>query len=61
MGDRQVFALLRALADVVLVGAATVRAENYGPAMASRRLPPAQAAEVSRTRSSSGTLDLPWK
>ena len=30
--DRQVFALLRALADVVLVGAATVRAERYKPA-----------------------------
>jgi riboflavin biosynthesis pyrimidine reductase len=31
-GDRQVFALLRTLADVILVGAATVRAEHYGPA-----------------------------
>lgn len=30
-GDRQVFGVLRALADVVLVGAGTVRAENYGP------------------------------
>lgn len=30
--DRQVFRLLRALADVVLVGAGTVRAENYRPA-----------------------------
>jgi riboflavin biosynthesis pyrimidine reductase len=30
-GDHQVFAALRALADVVLVGAATVRAERYGP------------------------------
>jgi riboflavin biosynthesis pyrimidine reductase len=30
--DRQVFALLRALADVILVGAATVRAERYKPA-----------------------------
>lgn len=28
--DRQVFSLLRALADVVLVGAGTVRAEGYG-------------------------------
>jgi len=35
--DRQVFGLLRALADVVLVGAATVRAEHYGPARRSER------------------------
>jgi riboflavin biosynthesis pyrimidine reductase len=30
--DRTVFALLRALADVVVVGAGTARAEDYGPA-----------------------------
>ncbi|NUS42915.1 MAG: hypothetical protein HOQ24_04405, partial [Mycobacteriaceae bacterium] len=30
--DHRVFALLRELADVVLVGAGTVRAENYGGA-----------------------------
>ena len=30
-GDRAVFSVLRALADVVLVGASTVRAEHYGP------------------------------
>lgn len=30
-GDRKVFAALRALADVVLVAAGTVRAETYGP------------------------------
>jgi riboflavin biosynthesis pyrimidine reductase len=30
--DMDVFATLRALTDVVLVGAATVRAESYGPA-----------------------------
>jgi riboflavin biosynthesis pyrimidine reductase len=29
--DRQVFGVLRALADVVLVAAGTVRAEHYGP------------------------------
>jgi riboflavin biosynthesis pyrimidine reductase len=34
--DRQVFLLLRALADVILVGAGTVRAEGYGPARRSR-------------------------
>jgi riboflavin biosynthesis pyrimidine reductase len=30
-GDRAVFSALRALADVVLVGAGTLRDENYGP------------------------------
>src|SRR5215471_4339512 len=29
--DRQVFAMLRAIADVILVGAGTVGAEHYGP------------------------------
>jgi riboflavin biosynthesis pyrimidine reductase len=32
LADKRVFAVLRSLADVVLVGAGTVRAENYGPA-----------------------------
>ncbi|GAA2871471.1 pyrimidine reductase family protein [Streptosporangium fragile] len=31
-GDRKVFGVLRGLADVVVAGAATVRAEGYGPA-----------------------------
>jgi riboflavin biosynthesis pyrimidine reductase len=35
--DRTVFGMLRALADVVLVGAGTVRAEAYGPARIARR------------------------
>jgi riboflavin biosynthesis pyrimidine reductase len=30
-GDRAVFAVIRALPDVILVGGATVRAEHYGP------------------------------
>lgn len=30
-GDRQIFAMLRALADVILVGAGTARAERYAP------------------------------
>jgi riboflavin biosynthesis pyrimidine reductase len=30
--DRHIFALLRALADVIMVGAGTARAEGYGPA-----------------------------
>jgi riboflavin biosynthesis pyrimidine reductase len=31
IADREVFALLRALADVIMVGAGTARAERYGP------------------------------
>src|SRR4051794_5186948 len=39
--DREVFHLLRAMADVVLVGAGTVRAENYGGAReGDRGIPP---------------------
>lgn len=45
--DRKVFAALRSLADVVLVAAGTVRAENYGPA----RVPIAVV---------SGSLGLDW-
>ena len=33
-GDRRIFGLLRALADVVLVGAGTAAAEGYGPVTA---------------------------
>ena len=39
--DAELFRLMRALADVVLVGAQTVRAEGYGPI----RLPPGLRAE----------------
>jgi riboflavin biosynthesis pyrimidine reductase len=35
--DQTVFGMLRALADVIVVGAATVRAEQYKPARISRR------------------------
>src|SRR4051794_23670361 len=38
--DREVFHLLRAMADVVLVGAGTVRAENYGGAAPGERSTP---------------------
>lgn len=31
-GDRALFAVMRELADVIVVGAGTVRAENYGGA-----------------------------
>ncbi|MBL7497913.1 pyrimidine reductase family protein [Frankia sp. CNm7] len=40
-GDRQVFRVLRWLADVVLVGAGTARAEDYGPAVV-----PAERREI---------------
>ena len=47
-GDRAVFALMRQLADVILVGAGTVRAENYsgvqfGPAQRQARRQRGQA------------------
>lgn len=62
-GDRAVFRALRAAADVILVGAATVRAERYGPptlpapALAARRAegrPPTPRLAIV-----SGRLDLP--
>ena len=49
--DRVVFRLLRTLADVVLVGAGTVRAEHYGPVRDGHRPP---VAVISRS------LDLDW-
>src|SRR5205823_3118949 len=36
--DKRVFAAIRSLADFILVGAGTVRAENYGPPPAGARL-----------------------
>jgi riboflavin biosynthesis pyrimidine reductase len=59
--DKQVFRLLRAVADVVLVGAGTVRAERYGPVrlddvareIREGRDPPAVAVV-------SHSLDLDW-
>jgi riboflavin biosynthesis pyrimidine reductase len=49
--DRLVFGLLRALADVVLVGAETVRVERYGPVAGED---PCPIAVVSRS------LELDW-
>ncbi|HET9059253.1 MAG TPA: pyrimidine reductase family protein [Acidimicrobiales bacterium] len=49
--DRSLFHLLRALADVVLVGAGTVRIERYGPP----RLPP----ELQEMRLAHGRLAVP--
>lgn len=44
--DRELFLALRTLADVILVGAGTARAENYGPP----RAPEGQAAEQRQAR-----------
>jgi riboflavin biosynthesis pyrimidine reductase len=49
--DRTVFAALRALADVVVVGAGTARAEGYGPA----RLP----EDLRRAREARGMPPVP--
>lgn len=46
--DRELFHLLRSMSDVVLVGAGTVRAENYGGARAAEGQP-APIAVVSRS------------
>lgn len=42
--DRRVFAVLRGLADVILVGAETARREGYGPAVTGRELAEHRAA-----------------
>ncbi|MFF0412536.1 pyrimidine reductase family protein [Kitasatospora sp. NPDC004745] len=42
--DKRIFGVLRALADVVLVGAETVRAEGYGPARVGAGFAAARAA-----------------
>ncbi len=53
-GDRAVFALMRQTADVILVGAGTVRIENYSGAQIQRRPTgrPASAAARPRCRRS---------
>lgn len=43
--DKQVFGLLRELADVIVVGAGTVRTENYGGARTSEALRSRRAAD----------------
>ncbi|HEV2368778.1 MAG TPA: dihydrofolate reductase family protein, partial [Acidimicrobiales bacterium] len=61
--DRNLFMLLRSLADVVLVGAGTARAERYGPARLSadhraRRVERGQApVPVLAVVTASGQLD----
>jgi riboflavin biosynthesis pyrimidine reductase len=49
--DRAAFFAMRAVADVVLVGAGTVRAENYGP--------PRADAELSQRRRDRGQRPIP--
>jgi riboflavin-specific deaminase-like protein len=60
--DRQVFSVLRGLADVVLVGAATVRREEYGPPKAkpqyAERRAAAGQAPAPVIAIVSGSLDL---
>lgn len=46
--DKQVFGVLRGLADAVLVGAGTARTEGYGPAVRHRVLGDRRAAEGRR-------------
>lgn len=50
-GDKLLFSVLRSLADLILVGAGTARAERYGPA----KLP----VEVQRMREGRGQPPLP--
>ena len=49
--DKRIFGILRALCDVVLVGAGTVRAEGYGPARINE--------QRKRVRRELGLADLP--
>jgi riboflavin biosynthesis pyrimidine reductase len=53
-GDRAVFSTLRSLADVILVGAGTVRSEGYGPP----RKPGQKVAVVTRTAALDWSSDL---
>ena len=62
--DKQIFFLLRSLADVVLVGAQTVRAEGYGTvrrdkATVERRRERGQS-DVAALAIVSGSLELDW-
>lgn len=62
--DKAVFAVLRGIADVILVGAATVRAEGYGPPQPSeatrRRRRQRGQAEVPTLAVVSASLELDW-
>ena len=61
-GDKTVFAAIRAVADIILVGAETLRAESYGPPSATSAI---QATRMQRKQAPrprlaivSGSLDL---
>ena len=60
--DQQLFSALRGVADVILVGAGTVRAEGYGPARPSEAIRAARLArgqaEVPRIAVVTRSLDL---
>jgi riboflavin biosynthesis pyrimidine reductase len=62
--DRRVFGTLRSLADVILVGAGTVRAEGYGPARPDAGVRAARRArgqaEVPPIAVVTGAADLDW-
>lgn len=61
-GDRAAFRAIRAVADVILVGAGTVRAESYRPARAEEAVQAARIARgqhpIPRLAIVSGRLDL---
>jgi riboflavin biosynthesis pyrimidine reductase len=59
-GDRQLFRVLRSLADVILVGSGTVRAEKYKPARPSALVPALRAGRPATPPIAvvTGTLDL---
>jgi riboflavin biosynthesis pyrimidine reductase len=59
--DRRIMGVLRALCDVVLVGAATARAEGYGPIRVGRTRAPLRAGRPATPRVAvvSRSLDLP--
>lgn len=63
--DKQVFDAVRRLADAVLVGAGTIRAEGYGPMRAKpadqQRRAAAGQASAPRVAIVSGSLKLDWR
>lgn len=63
--DRELFRLLRAVADVVLVGAQTVRQERYGPVLLPEAVQAARVAAGGRPVPAvavvSRSLDLDWE
>ena len=56
--DKRVFHALRAVPDVILVGAATARAENYGPAKRAGDRPPPRVAVVTASGDLAPSLRL---